>query len=82
MFRAGSHLATDGSNPLLYTGLDLTDIIASQAKFLCRFFNCMLFLHIKAIDVAIAFGKRRLRQYMFGCRLKNSPLPIRLDIAR
>ena len=80
MFRAGSHLATDGSNPLLYTGLDLTDIIASQAKFLCRFFNCMLFLHIKAINVPITLRQGSLVQYMLNGGLKNRSAPIFFDL--
>ena len=79
MFCAGRHLATDGSNPLLYTRLDLTDIIASQAKFLGSFFNCMPFLHIKAINVTIALRQGSLVQHMFDGGLKNCSAPIFFD---
>ena len=76
MFRAGRHLATDGSYPLLYAGLDLTDIIASKAKFLGRFFNCMPFLHIKAINVSITLRQGSLVQYMLNGGFQNRSPPV------
>ena len=80
MFRAGCHLATDGSYPLLYAGLDLTDIIAGQAEFLGSFFNCVLFLHIKAINVTITLRQGGLVQHMLNGGLENRPAPVFFDL--
>ena len=78
----GRKLTSNGGDSTLYPRLDLTDKVPCYAEFGRNLLYRLVFLDIRAVDLAVPVRQGRFRQYVFDCRSDNGALPVGVELLR